>query len=174
MTAEAGPPRRAPRKGQSHWSRNIWIGIIGVFVLLAALGSAMNRQSLVAEQTLPPDVAASDAIPAEPGAGEESAPPAGGTALLTFEGSGPMTSEPFGASGEVVDLTYEYACTEAASFTLNYYGTYDSPLLPDVLVSEFGERGSGTATESLNGMTGPFTVEVDSPCDWLIEVLGTP
>ena len=116
-----------------------------------------------------------DAVPvAEPGAGEESAPPAGGTALLTFEGSGPMTSEPFGASGEVVDLTYEYACTEAASFTLNYYGTYDSPLLPDVLVSEFGERGSGTATESLNGMTGPCTVEVDSPCDWLIEVLGTP
>jgi hypothetical protein len=105
---------------------------------------------------------------------EESPPAALGSMLFAFEGSGAMTSEPFGASGETVDLTYEYTCDEAASFTLNYYGTYDSPLLPDVLVSEFGESGSGTASESLGGMTGPFTVEVDSVCDWSIEVFGTP
>lgn len=174
MTAEQRPPRRVARKGQSHWSRSIWIAIIGVFVLFAALGSAVNRQSLVAEQTLPPEAGASDAVATEPDSGEESPPSATGSTLIAFEGSGAMTSEPFGASGESVDLTYEYTCDEAASFTLNYYGTYDSPLLPDVLVSEFGEGGSGTASESLGGMTGPFTVEVDSVCEWSIEVLGTP
>lgn len=174
MTAEARPPRRAARKGQSHWSRNIWIAIIGVFILLAALGSAMNRQSLIAEQTPPPGAAASDAIPAEPGTGEESPPAAPGGTLVSVQGSGTMTSDPFGASGETVDVMYEYTCSEAASFTLNFYGTYDSPLLPDVLVSEFGEGASGTATESLNGTTGPFTVEVDTACDWSVEVLGAP
>jgi hypothetical protein len=174
MTTEAQPPRRAAQKGQSHWSRNIWIAIIGVFILLAALGSAMNRQSLLAEQTPPPGAGASDAVPTEPDTGEESPPAATGSTLIAFEGSGAVTSEPFGASGESVELTYEYTCDEAASFTLNYYGTYDSPLLPDVLVSEFAESGSGTASENLGGMTGPFTVEVDTVCDWSIEVLGTP
>ncbi|MEX1173325.1 MAG: hypothetical protein WEG56_12025 [Chloroflexota bacterium] len=174
MTADKRPPSRAARMGQSHWSRNIWIAVIGVFVLLAALGSAMNRQSLVAEQTAPPEVGASDAIPTDPGTGEESPPAATGSTLIAIEGSGAMTSEPFVASGESVELTYEYACAEAASFTLNFYGTYDSPLLPDVLVSEFGESGAGTATESLGGTTGPFTVEVDTVCDWSIEVVGIP
>jgi hypothetical protein len=174
MTAEARPPRRAARRGQSHWSRNIWIAIIGAFILLAALGSAMNRQSLIAEQSPPPEVGASDAVPTEPGTGEESPPAATGSTLIAFDGSGAMTSEPFGASGESVELTYEYTCAEAASFTLNYYGTYDSPLLPDVLVSEFGESGSGTVSENLGGTTGPFTVEVDTVCEWSIEVAGTP
>ena len=174
MTAEARPPRRPAQRGQSHWSRNIWIAIIGVFILLAALGSAVNRQSLIAEQSLPPAVETSDAVPTEPGTDEESSPIVSGSTLIAFEGSGALTSEPFGASGESVELTYEYTCDEAASFTLNYYGTYDSPLLPDVLVSEFGDGGSGTASESLGGMTGPFTVEVDTVCDWSVEVLGTP
>jgi hypothetical protein len=174
MNAEPRPPRRAGRKSQSHWGRNTWIGIIGVFVLLAVLGSAVNRQSLLAEQTPPPGAAASDAVPTEPGDAEESASvPPGGT-LLALEGSGPLTTDPFSATGESVDVTYEYTCPEAASFTLNFYGTYDSPLLPDVLASEFAESGAGTATESLGGMPGPFTVELDTTCDWSIEVLGAP
>jgi hypothetical protein len=173
VTGEVRPPRRAPRK-QSHWSRNIWIGIIGVFVVLAAIGSAVNRESLVAEQSAPPDVVASGAVASEPDGFEESSPPAGGTSLVSIEGSGPMTSEPFEASGDTVDVTYEYTCTEDASFTLNFYGVYDSPLLPDVLVSEFAPGGSGTASESLGGSAGPFTVEVDTVCDWTVEVLGTP
>jgi hypothetical protein len=174
MTPEMRPPRRAPRKGPSHWARNVWIAIIGVFVLLAALGSAVNRQSLLAEQTPPPGAVASDAVPGEPGEDEESPSVTPGGELVSLQGSGAMTSDPFGASGETVDVTYEYTCTDAASFTLNFYGTYDSPLLPDVLASEFAESGAGTATESLGGMPGPFTVEVDTPCDWSVEVLGAP
>lgn len=173
MTSETRPPRRAARKGQSHWSRNVWIAIIGVFVLLAAVGSAVNRQALLAEQTPPPDVAASGAIATEP-ADEVSPPVAPGGSLVAIEGSGPMTSDPFNASGESVDVTYEYTCSEDASFTLNFYGTYESPLLPDVLASEFGAGGSGTASESLGGTTGPFTVEVDTVCDWSVGVLGAP
>jgi hypothetical protein len=174
MTAETRPPRRAARKGPSHWARNTWIAIIGVFILLAVLGSAVNRQSLIAEQTPPPGAAASDAVPTEPGEGQESPSVAPGGSLVSVQGNGPMTSDSFGASGETVDVTYEYTCSDAASFTLNFYGAYDSPLLPDVLVSEFAESGSGTATESLGGMTGPFTVEVDTVCDWSVEVLGAP
>lgn len=174
MNAETRPPRRPTRKGPSHLGRNIWIGIIGVFVLLAVLGSAVNRQSLLADQTPPPEAGASGAVPSEPGEAEESPSTAPGGTLVALEGSGPLTSEPFSASGESVDVTYEYRCSEAASFTLNFYGTYDSPLLPDVLASEFAESGSGTATESLGGMPGPFTVELDTTCDWSIEVLGAP
>jgi hypothetical protein len=71
-------------------------------------------------------------------------------------------------------LAYEYTCSAADSFTINFYGAGASPILPDVLVSDFGTQGSGTTTENLNGVTGPFTVEVDSPCTWSITVTGQP
>ena len=47
-------------------------------------------------------------------------------------------------------------------------------MLPDVIASDFGTTGSDTVNEPLNGETGPFMVEVDSPCKWTIEVNGTP
>ena len=164
------PPRRAGRKSQSHLGpehldrdhRR----------LRPAGGDRIGRQP-----PIPPGRADPPARrrrvrrgPGRAGGRRESHPSRRATTLLTFKGTGPMTSDPFNSSGESVDVTYEYTCSEDASFTLNFYGTYDSPLLPDVLVSEFGASGSGTATESLNGTTGPFTVEVDSPCDWSIEV----
>lgn len=153
-----------PTRRPSHRVRNISFGVIGVFVLLAAIGSATNRPTSFAAPTVPPDAGASDEVtPAPPG-----------TTLFTFEGTGPMTSDPFQSSGETVEVAYDYTCTAEDTFTINFYGTYDTPLLPDVLVSEFGASGSGTAAESLNGTTGPFTVEVDTPCKWSIEVAGTP
>jgi hypothetical protein len=73
-----------------------------------------------------------------------------------------------------VDVKYDYTCTAEDSFTINFYGAGASPILPDVLVSDFGTQGSDTVTEALNGNTGPFTVEVDSPCTWSFTVLGQP
>lgn len=160
------PPRKA-----SHGTRNVTLAVVAVFVLLAAIGSA-NRPTTFVAATVPPG--ASDAGPVDPDATDEPTPTAGEAALISFEGSGPLTSDPFGASGNIVDVSYDYTCATEDTFTVNFYGTYDSPLLPDVLVSEFGASGSGTASEALNGTTGPFTVEVDSPCDWSVEVTGTP
>ena len=169
------PPRRTATRKPSHWARNASIGVIGVFVLLAALGSAANRQSIVTGATAPPDQASSEVGASDDAdASDASTPTPAGTALLSMKGIGPMTSDPFHASGDSVDVTYEYTCPTADSFTLNFYGTASSPLLPDILASEFETSGSATTTENLNGTTGPFTVEVDSPCTWTVEVVGAP
>jgi hypothetical protein len=165
--------RRTPSKQPTHWARNITIAVIGVFVALAAIGSAMSRERLVSGPTAPPDVVASEDVSG--GEDVESASPTpGGTSLLSIEGTGPLTSDEFKASGTSVDIAYTFSCPTEDGFTVNFYGTQGSPLLPDVLVSDFGTTGSNTVNEQLNSATGPFTVEVVSACDWTIEVTGTP
>jgi hypothetical protein len=170
VTAQVTPPRRPPRK-PSHGTRNATIGVVAVFVILAALGSAASHRTDTTGPTVPPDLASSDA---GPDASEAGSPTPAGTTLLSITGTGPMTSEPFAASGNSVDVTYDYKCPAEDSFTINFYGTSSSPLLPEVLASEFGTSGSSTVTENLNGAPGPFTVEVDSPCTWTVEVVGAP
>lgn len=181
MTEEVTPPiatpparttrRRTPPKKPSHLSRNITIGVIGIFVILAAIGSAASRDSTVAGATVPPD-----AVPSQDQAeaSEEASPTAGSTSLLSIKGTGPTTSDEFSASGTSVDVAYTYTCSTEDSFSLNFYGAGVSPVLPDVLASEFGTTGDDTVNEPLSGSTGPFTVEVDTPCDWTVEVTGTP
>jgi hypothetical protein len=176
VTTSVTPPRRpAPRK-PSHWVRNASIGVIAIFVLLAALGSAASHRRNDVGPTVPPDLASSDLASSDvgPGSSEAGSPAPPGTTLLSMKGTGFKTSEPFAAGGDSVDVTYEYTCTDASSFTLNFYGTSSSPVLPEILASEFDTHGSSTTTESLNGAAGPFTVEVDSPCEWSVEVVGTP
>lgn len=171
-TPPARPPRRrnAP-KPPSHWTRNITIGVIALFVILAAIGSAASRDANITGPTAPPEAVASQ-DEAEPT--DSASPTPGSATLLSIKGTGPITSDEFHASGTSVDVAYTYTCPVEDSFTLNFYGTNASPVLPDVIVSEFGTTGGDTANEPLNSTTGPFTVEVDSPCDWTIEVTGTP
>ena len=174
MTAQVTPPRRPSPRQPSHWARNVWIGIIGVFVILAVLGSAASRPMGNTGPTAPPDALASDLGSYNPDATEEPSPTAGGATLLTFKGTGPQTSDPFSASGDIVEVKYDFTCPAEDTFTINFYGAGASPVLPDVLTSEYGATGSNAVTENLNGATGPFTVEVDSPCSWTVEVMGTP
>ena len=162
--------RRTPTWKPSHWARNAWIALISAMVVLAAIGSATTPRTSGPERSLPPELASGQ--PGEVSAEPTSAPPA--VSLLKLEGEGMLTSEPFAASGESVDVSYEFQCSEEAGFDLNFYGTYESALLPDVLVSEFAVEGSGTTTESLNGAPGPFTLEILSGCTWSVEVLGQP
>jgi hypothetical protein len=143
-----------------------------VLVLLAAIGSATSRKDLITGPTPPPGAAATDDTGVEPS--ESASPTPGGTTLLSIKGTGPLTSEPFNASGTSVNVAYTYRCPTEDSFTLNYYGAGVSPVLPDVLASDFGANGSDTVNEPLNANTGPFTVEIDSACDWTVEVTGTP
>lgn len=172
----AAPPEhamttsRTPTWKPSHWARNAWIALISAMVVLAAIGSATTPRGTEPGRSLPPELASGQ--PGEVSAEPSSAPPA--VSLLKLQGDGMLTSEPFAASGDSVDVHYEFECTEAAGFDLNFYGTYETPLLPDVLVSEFATEGSGTTTESLNGAPGPFTIEIVSGCSWSIEVLGAP
>ncbi len=157
------PPGR-----ESHWLRNVSVGVVGVMVVLAVLGSASRPRDNAPANPAPE--ASSDT-----GSPTDSASPAPpGQTLLSFEGTGPATSDPFQASGESVEVMYDYTCTTEDSFTLNFYGANTSPVLPDVLVSEFGAQGTSTLTESLNDAAGPFHVEVDSLCAWSIEVVGAP
>lgn len=171
MTAQVTPPRKPAHRKPSHGVRNASIGVIAVFVVLAALGSAASHRTNDAGPTVPPGLASSDA---GPDASDAGSPAPAATTLLSIEGTGFKTSEPFQASGDSVDVTYDYTCTAENSFTLNFYGTSSSPLLPEILASEFGTSGSSTTTENLNGAAGPFTVEVDSQCEWSVEVAGTP
>ena len=162
--------RRTPTWKPSHWARNAWIALIAVFVVLAAIGSASTPRTTGTDVSLPPDLGS-----VEPGEGSsEVSPSVEAVSLLRLEGSGSRASEPFEASGDSVEVRYEFTCSEAAGFDLSFFGTYDSPLLPDVLASEFDTTGSGTTSESLNGALGPFHVEIASGCDWVVEVLGTP
>lgn len=162
--------RRKPAWKPSHVARNAWIGLISAMVLLAAIGSATTPRTSAPQQSLPPDLASAD-----PGAASvEPTPTVPAVTLLELQGDGMLTSEPFAASGDSVEVHYEFECAEEAGFDLNFYGTYESALLPDVLVSEFATQGSGTTTESLNGAPGPFTIEIASGCTWSVEVLGTP
>jgi hypothetical protein len=116
-------------------SRNITIAVIGIFVILAAIGSAANRDTTVAGATAPPDVNPSqDAAEAS----EPVSPTPGGTSLLSINGTGPLTSDPFSASGTSVNVAYTYTCSTEDTFSLNFYGAGVSPVLPDVLAGEFG------------------------------------
>jgi hypothetical protein len=102
-----------------------------------------------------------------------SATPAGST-LIAMSGTGPKTSGEFHSTGSSVNVSYEYTCSPAGNFTVNFYGTNGSPVLADVIVDELGTTGAATVVENLNGTTGPFTVEVVSECTWTVNVSGTP
>ena len=102
-------------------------------------------------------------------------PPPSGATLLSIKGTGPLVSDDFQASGDSVDVKYDYTCGPNDSFSADFYGAQQSPLLPDNLVSDDpGASGSSITTENLNGMSGPFHVEVDSTCTWSITVIGQP
>lgn len=169
MTAPQMPPWKP-----SHWVRNASIGIVVIMVLLAAVGSAAYRpkNEAPAEPSAgPADSAASGADLPE----DSPSPLPSGATLLSVKGSGPMISEPFNGSGSSVDVTYEFTCGASDSFTLSFFGTNESPLLPDILVSsDSGSSDSSTTTENLNGLTGPFHLEIDSTCTWSVTVIGAP
>ena len=72
-------------------------------------------------------------------------------------------SADFTASGDSVDVKYDYTCGPNNSFSADFYGAQQSPMLPDNLVSDDpGQSNSSITTEPLNGMPGPFHIEVDS------------
>ncbi len=172
MTAQAKPPWKP-----SHWLRNASIGVIGVMVVLAALGIAANRETGAETPAAPGGPAATSAGATAPAVFPDVSPspsPSGQT-LLDIKGTGPTVSLDFHASGDSVDVKYDYTCGANDSFSLDFYGANKSPLLPDNLVSDDpGNSDSSITTENLNGMAGPFHVEVTSTCTWSVEVIGQP
>lgn len=151
---------RVPPRSRG-WQRpgNAAIGLV-ILVPVLALGCSSASVATTApssEAPLPSDT-----------------PVPSGIVLLTVSGEGDKVSESFGASGDSVVVTYRYDCSTPGTFALNFFGTNASPKLPDVITDEFGTTRSDTATENLNGATGPFHVEVTSQCAWSIEVVGAP
>jgi hypothetical protein len=95
--------------------------------------------------------------------------------LLSIKATGPVVSGDFTASGDSVDVKYDYTCGPNDSFSADFYGAQQSPLLPDNLVSDDpGQSDSSITTEALNGTTGPFHIEVTSTCTWSLSVIGQP
>ena len=170
MTAKVTPARRTPPRKPSHWLRNASIGVIAVFVLLAALG--FRRE--------PPDEQRGANGSARPGffrrgSSDRHARADSGQQDPAFDqGHRQRDVRAVSASGDSVDVTYDYTCTECGQLHAQLLRDPRSALLPDVLAKRIRHDGSGTTTESLNGATGPFHVEVDSACAWSIEVVGTP
>ena len=172
MTAPLIPPSKP-----SHWVRNASIGVIVVMVVLAVLGSAANRQSA---RLSPEALASPNATDAGSSADvnfpdESPSPLPSGSTLLSIKGTGPKTSSEFRASGDSVDITYDYKCGANDTFSLDFYGANESPLLPDSMItSEPGDTNNSTTTENLNGQAGPFHLDIVSTCTWSVEVIGAP
>jgi hypothetical protein len=94
--------------------------------------------------------------------------------LLTFEGSGSKSSEPFTASGTSVTLAYTYDCSALGS-----PGRFDATLFDrnGVGITIFGgsaRSGGDIAPEYISNTAPPYHVEVSSDCAWAISVTGTP
>ena len=172
MTAPQIPPSKP-----SHWVRNASIGVIVVMVVLAGLGSAAMRRSGDVPPGAPASPTATDAgSSADANFPDQSPSPLpSGSTLISLKGTGPKTSDDFQASGDSVDITYNYACGANDTFSLDFYGANESPLLPDNLVtSDPGDTDTSTTTENLNGQAGPFHLDIVSTCTWSVEVIGAP
>jgi hypothetical protein len=156
VTAQVTPLRQPSRR-----LRRSLVGIAIGLLLPGVLGACAGHVAI----TEAPDTAAPDVT-------ESATPAVPGTVLLEVTGSGDKTSDAFSATGDSVDVSYSYKCTDPGSFTLNFYGTNVSPALPDVITDEFGTERSDTTTEQLNGATGPFHVEVVTVCKWTVKVTG--
>jgi len=156
-------PAKASRRSQR--IRSTLVALVVLATVAAILGSCKGHAAL-----------SSSAVASEaPVASEEAVTetPAG-SILLSLSGTGPRTSDEFHSSGTSVDVSYEYTCAQENNFTVNFYGTNGSPVLPDIVADEYGTTGAASTVENLNGVTGPFTVEVVSECDWTVKVSGTP
>lgn len=113
------------------------------------------------------------------GASEEVATVApSGSTLFDTSGTSDQTTATFHASGASVEVSWSYDCSAASggegTFALYFYGAEGSPALADELTNGFGAGGSDTASEALNGNTGPFHLEIQSACSWKVKVVGVP
>ena len=157
MTVQVTPPSRP-----SHPLRSVLIGVFICLVLPGALAACKGHVAPTeATITAAPEV--TEAAPT---------PTPVGTTLVSLTGKGDMTSDDFQASGDSVDVAFSYDCPTDSSFTINFYGTNGSPVLPDVITDEFGTQRSDTITEPLNGATGPFHFDVTTTCSWSVKVVG--
>lgn len=98
--------------------------------------------------------------------------------LLSISGSGIKSSKTFSWSGDSVDLTYTFNCSNFGSqgnFQIYFYGaSILGPTVPDILANDLAAKGGDTTTEYLSGSTGPFHLEVNSECKWTVAVTGMP
>ncbi len=159
-------------------------------VVLAALGAAGGNSNTGTPSaspggsTAPVAAAATQAeaavtpAPATPAPTPTPAPAATPKTLLAVTGNGIKTTKSFGASGDSVDVTYAFNCSNfgtSGNFQIMFYGANAlGPSMPDILTNELALKGSDTTTEYLNGSTGPFHMMINSECAWTVKVVGTP
>ena len=149
-------------------TRIVVVAVVALLVLVA-IGSIGRT----------PDAAPS-ASPVPSIAGQATRPVSTGTpvptpkVLLTFDGSGVTSSEPFTASGDSVDLAYTFDCSafgSSGNFALTFY---DQNGLAVDSVKELAKSGKDTSIVYIANTAPPYHLEVKSQCTWTITVTGTP
>lgn len=94
------------------------------------------------------------------------------TELLAFSGSGTMSSKPFTASGDRVQLSYRFDCSATGApgkFVMTFY---DQNLIAMDSVNETLRSGSDSEIVYISNTSQPYHVDVNSNCRWAISVTG--
>ncbi len=174
-----GDPRTGPRQ--------TWVAVaalaaalLGIAVVAVATGTTPGSR-----QPAAPEAVARTSAPATPIltpapspstllAGAQPALPttAPGTAsLFALSGSGRRSSRPITLPAtSPLDIDYSFDCTSVgpnASFVL-YLDDASTGTPVDLLVGDFGLGGKGRAKPAPG--PGRFTIRVDSPCRWALEI----
>lgn len=160
------------------------LGVIGAFILIGAIGAALDKKSgstaTVATATSPAAKApapatpashtptptpapATSAAPAAPApAPATSAAPAAPETLLALSGSGIKNTAQF-TTGDSWTLTYTYDCSNFGD-TGNFIVT-DETGMP--LVNELQAKGSGSSPQYSSGI---HHLSINSECKWTVKV----
>ena len=96
------------------------------------------------------------------------------TALLTLKGNGIKNSKTFTASGDSVDVAYNFDCKGFGSQGNFIAHLVDASGSADSIANALASKGSDSTTVYLSGTEGPYHVEVISECSWSLTVSGTP
>ena len=157
-------------------SRTSVIIVAGVALIALIAVIALSRPPDTAHTASPAPSISGQPTTSAPTTSEsiQPTPPPTSTVLLTFEGSGSKSSEPFIASGDSVALAYTFDCSAlgtSGNFTESFYDT--NALVLDT-VKEFAKSGTRTTVVYIANTALPYHLEVNSQCAWTIKVTGTP
>lgn len=131
---------------------------VAIVVGLIALGSTAQKNGSIAPFVVPP---AATVAPA--------APPRAAAVLLSRPGTGTQRTARFTATGDwTIAYTYDCAKFGQAGILQIYVYTADGQFA-DVAANALGTTGEGSQPEY---KAGTFYLEVNSVCDWTVEVKG--
>jgi hypothetical protein len=173
------PPARMLISGSGRRARTRLALVVAAATLaLAAITrflvapAAAPRDELAPSTPSPTDVSTGTRPPTSSAASDATAP--AGVRLVRLEGTGDGSSTEFAASGESVQMRYDFDCAQ-----LGHPGDFDvtfddrNGVVADA-VREHGASGENSTTVYISNTAPPYHVEVRTTCSWAVEVVGFP